>query len=85
MSHLSELPAILSIEQAALLVGISAATLRRNLADGRFPRPVRIGRVRKGWRRADLEDWIAQGGYDGWVDAGGQARTRSDELLMMTG
>lgn len=48
--------------QAAL--GISQATLDRLTAAGRFPRPVRVGRLLK-WRPEDVREWVnsqAKGG-----------------------
>jgi predicted DNA-binding transcriptional regulator AlpA len=49
---------ILGIAQAAAILGISRATLRRRMqADESFPRPLRIGARRIGWRRDELIRW----------------------------
>jgi prophage regulatory protein len=38
--------------------GISASTIKRMVADGRFPRPMRIGERAKGWPMRDVQEWI---------------------------
>ncbi len=49
---------ILHITDAAAILGISRATLRRVMkADASFPRPLRIGARRIGWRRDELIRW----------------------------
>ncbi|KFE34194.1 phage transcriptional regulator, AlpA [Thioclava atlantica] len=40
------------------LVGLSRSTLYAMIAEGRFPKPVRIGKRAVGWREADLRDWL---------------------------
>ena len=49
-----------NIDGAAELVGCSARHLRALLAQGRFPRGVRLGR-RVVWPVAELEAWLAAG------------------------
>jgi prophage regulatory protein len=36
---------------------ISPSTLDREIAAGRFPRPVRLSRNRIAWRESDLRKW----------------------------
>jgi predicted DNA-binding transcriptional regulator AlpA len=49
---------ILDINDAASILCISRATLRRVMrADASFPRPLRIGARRIGWRRDELIRW----------------------------
>jgi len=43
---------------AALLLCISSRSLRRAVARGEAPPPVKVGRLTR-WRVADLEAWIA--------------------------
>jgi predicted DNA-binding transcriptional regulator AlpA len=50
---------IINIDAAASILGISRATLRRVMkADESFPRPLRIGARRIGWRRDELNQWL---------------------------
>jgi len=37
----------------------SGSTLKRLVADGSFPRPVRLSERRKGWIEREVDDWIA--------------------------
>lgn len=49
---------LLRPERLADLIGCSARTLRRMVADGAVPPPLRLGRLRR-WREADIYDWMA--------------------------
>lgn len=40
------------------LVGLSRSTLYAMMADGAFPKPVRLGKRAVGWRERDLRDWL---------------------------
>ena len=40
------------------LVGLSRSTLYAMMADGSFPKPVRLGKRAVGWRERDLRDWL---------------------------
>ena len=40
------------------LVGLSRSTLYAMMADGTFPKPVRLGKRAVGWRERDLRDWL---------------------------
>ncbi len=53
-------PLLVDIQQLAVLLGRSVASLERDQAAGRLPAPVRIGGSKK-WRRADIEAWVAAG------------------------
>mgnify|MGYP006276843971 CR=1 FL=1 len=46
-------PLLLNDKQAANWLGISRATFWRRVADGTFPRPIRIGGATR-WRRDEL-------------------------------
>ena len=39
--------------------GLSKSTVYAQIAAGVFPKPIRLGPRAVGWRRADIEDWIA--------------------------
>lgn len=53
-------PLLIDIQQLAVLLGRSVASLERDQAAGRLPAPVRIGGSKR-WRRADIEAWVAAG------------------------
>ena len=46
---------LLTAEQTAEALQVAVQTLRRWVANGEFPPPVRIGRRIIRWRRADIE------------------------------
>jgi predicted DNA-binding transcriptional regulator AlpA len=56
-------PAPLLVRERHLpnLVGMSRAQVRRLMAKGRFPIPIRLGRHCVAWRRSDIERWVADG------------------------
>ena len=40
------------------ITGVSAATIYRWIAEGSFPRPVRLGSNSSGWRASHVQDWL---------------------------
>lgn len=52
--------AMLDVNQFAALLGCSTRHIYRLAADGRAPRPVRLG-VLVRWSRAVVEEWIKSG------------------------
>lgn len=50
----------LDISDLAEFLGVSTRHIERLIVSGRFPRPIRLGRVRR-WFRADFEAWVAAG------------------------
>jgi prophage regulatory protein len=38
--------------------GLSRSTIYQLMAEGRFPRPVRLGMRAVAWREADIEQWL---------------------------
>jgi prophage regulatory protein len=56
-------PAPLLVREKTLttLLGMSRANIRRLIAAGRFPAPIRLGAHCIVWRRAELEAWVAAG------------------------
>ncbi len=51
---------IISIADTAKAVCVSKATLRRIMrADSTFPRPLRLGARRIGWRQDELVRWLS--------------------------
>ena len=56
------LPAILRTRAVVALIGLSRTSLWRRVRAGDFPAPVRLGGEGSravGWRRADVERWLA--------------------------
>ena len=41
------------------ILGVSRSTLERWRRSGHFPVPVKLGPVAVGWRRGDVEAWLA--------------------------
>lgn len=58
--YLDSTPAFLSYGAAAARVGLSAATIRRLVATGRFPPPVALLPRRPAFPAAEVERWCAQ-------------------------
>lgn len=47
----------LRVRAVIRVTGLSRSTLYRLIADGQFPRPVRLGPRAVAWRRSDVEAW----------------------------
>lgn len=52
-----EEPLLLDIKQVAAMLSISEKSIRRLLDAGKFPRPVRIGRLLR-WRYKDIVAYV---------------------------
>ena len=39
--------------------GLSRSTVYRQMAEGAFPRPLKVGVRAVRWREAEIEDWLA--------------------------
>ena len=39
-------------------LGLSRSSIYKMMADGRFPRPIKLGRRSVGWRTAEIERWL---------------------------
>jgi excisionase family DNA binding protein len=50
---------LLTIEQVATLLAVSRACIRKWLASGFLPRPLKLGRLVR-WERDTIADWLAQ-------------------------
>ena len=44
--------------QVERLTGLSLSTIYAMVADGSFPKQVKIGRRAVAWREADIDDWM---------------------------
>lgn len=40
------------------ITGLSRSTLYAMMAEGDFPKPVRLGKRAVGWREADIASWL---------------------------
>ena len=50
---------IIRTEDLTRRLGLSRATILRNVKAGRFPAPIKISQRAIGWRIDDVEAWIA--------------------------
>lgn len=48
---------LIDVDEVARRLAVSAQTVRRLVAAGQFPAPIRVGRSVR-WRLADVEAWI---------------------------
>ena len=39
-------------------LGLSRSSIYKMMADGRFPRPIKLGRRSVGWRAVEIERWL---------------------------
>lgn len=51
---------LLSLPQVLGVVGVSKATLYRHIAEGAFPRPIRVGQHRVSWIEAEVHGYLTQ-------------------------
>lgn len=51
---------VLRLPQVISLVGLSRSSIYLAIAKGQFPRQVQLGTRAVGWRRSDIEQWLAQ-------------------------
>jgi prophage regulatory protein len=40
--------------------GLSRSTIYQLMTEGRFPRPVRLGKRAVGWRESDIAKWLGE-------------------------
>lgn len=50
---------LIRLREVRMRVGLGTSTVYRYLAEGKFPRPVRIGGGRVAWVERDIDAWIA--------------------------
>lgn len=56
----AHLPPLVSTAQTLAWVGYSKPGWWKGIAEGRFPKPIKIGPNRVAWLRSDLAQWLAQ-------------------------
>ena len=54
--------ALLKLATVRQIVGLSASTVYRKIADSEFPAPVRLGTRCSRWRSDDVRNWLAKHG-----------------------
>jgi prophage regulatory protein len=60
-SHAQKVPRLFACLPVVLSVtGLGRSTVYRMVADGSFPRPIRLGRRAIAWRWTDLDEWSRQ-------------------------
>lgn len=55
MQHLDPVHRLPSVKT---LTGLSRSTIYRLIADGKFPKPIKLGERASGWRQSELEVWL---------------------------
>jgi prophage regulatory protein len=53
-------PLVLRARDVVRLIGLSAKTITRQVREGKFPAPIRLGENRVGWLRSDIDTWLQQ-------------------------
>lgn len=49
---------ILRLPEVLQMTGLSRSQIYRMVADGRFPRPIRLSEQAVGWREEDIQAWM---------------------------
>lgn len=53
-----ELDRIIRLPELLRITGLSTASVYRQMAEGLFPRPVRLGKNAVGWRSSSVLSWL---------------------------
>lgn len=56
---------ILRRTQVEERIGLSRSTLYSMIAEGTFPKPIRLGKRAVGWTESSLADWLTSKQVDG--------------------
>ena len=51
---------ILRRKEVEARIGLSRSSIYAAMAQGQFPRPLRLGRRAVGWRQSEIDDWLAR-------------------------
>ena len=49
---------VLRRREVEAVTGLSRSTIYQMMADGGFPKPVRLGKRAVGWRESDISGWL---------------------------
>lgn len=55
MKQLDQIHRLMSVKS---LTGLSRSTIYRLIAEGNFPKPIKLGARASGWRQSEIEAWI---------------------------
>ena len=55
-------PLIVGFKELTSKIGLSRWTVIRLLADGKFPKPIKLSSMRRGWRESVIDAWLDNGG-----------------------
>lgn len=58
-------PPLMTLNDVADHLQVTARTVQRRVAAGEFPRPILVGPTCPRWRREDLDAWITSQGGEG--------------------
>ena len=53
------LPRILRRSEIETVIGLSRSSIYNMMAEGTFPKPMRLGRRAVGWLESDVTDWLS--------------------------
>ena len=53
---------IMGFKGAKDKVGLSRWTITRLVAEGKFPKPIKLSSMRRGWRESVIDAWLDNGG-----------------------
>ena len=53
------IPEIYRLPEVITICGLSRSTIYEMIGRGEFPAPVKLGARAVGWRRSDIEAWLA--------------------------
>ena len=51
---------LLKLEEVLCYTGLSRSEIYRQIQEGMFPRPVRVGKRAVRWRESEVEGWIEE-------------------------
>ena len=52
-------PRILRRSEIETVIGLSRSSIYNMMAEGTFPKPMRLGRRAVGWLESDVTDWLS--------------------------
>lgn len=58
MSRFDTIPSIMRLPEVLNRTGLGRSTIYLKIADGTFPKPVRLGARAVGWLESDISDWV---------------------------
>ncbi len=56
----NEAPIFMRMREVSAMIGLKPAAIDRSVRAGKFPRPFLIGVKAKGWKRQEIEEWLAR-------------------------